>query len=168
MSGRYPAFIQAYGKEAWNSAPSSPIRGADVDHAESLVIAELDDEFFHVRFEKATDRERHYMTAMANLGEGPYRTADVAARLNRQPSYTSAQRDSLIKKGLIYTPDYGQVISPSPGSRNSCAGATHWGTGCRAPTRGSRSRRSRSCAVWPRSSTRTRRSACGAGCHGIR
>jgi hypothetical protein len=114
-SGRYPAFIQAYGKEAWNRAPSSPIRGTDVKHAESLVIAELDEEFFHVRFEKATDRERHYMTAMANLGEGPYRTADVATRLGRQPSYTSAQRDSLIKKGLIYAPDYGQVDFTVPG-----------------------------------------------------
>jgi hypothetical protein len=114
-SGRYPAFIQAYGKEVWNHAPSSPIRRADVDHAESLVIAELDEEFFHVRFEKATDRERHYMTAMANLGEGPYRTADVATRLGRQPSYTSAQRDSLIKKGLIYAPDYGQVDFTVPG-----------------------------------------------------
>jgi AAA ATPase domain len=108
-SGCYPAFIQAYGKEAWNHAPGSPIRGADVSGAEELVLAQLDEEFFHVRFEKATDREREYMAAMADLGEGPYRTAAVAERLGRRPSYTSAPRDSLIKKGLIYSPDYGQV-----------------------------------------------------------
>jgi AAA ATPase domain len=108
-SGCYPAFIQAYGKEAWNRAADSPIRIADVVDAEALVLAELDEEFFHVRFEKATDREREYMAAMADLGEGPYRTATVANRLGRRLSYTSAPRDSLIKKGLIYSPDYGQV-----------------------------------------------------------
>ncbi len=30
MSGCYPAFIQACGKEVWNMAPSSPITIADV------------------------------------------------------------------------------------------------------------------------------------------
>jgi AAA ATPase domain len=108
-SERYPAFIQAYGKEAWNHAPRSPIRAIDVQGAESLVLAELDEEFFHVRFEKATERERGYMAAMADLGDGPYRTAKIAERLDRPLSYTSAPRDSLIKKGLIYSPDYGKV-----------------------------------------------------------
>lgn len=108
-SGRYPAFIQAYGKEAWNHAPSSPIRAIDVQGAELLVLSELDEEFFHVRFEKATEREREYMAAMADLGEGPYRTAQVAECLGKRLSYTSAPRDSLIKKGLIYSPDYGEV-----------------------------------------------------------
>ncbi len=108
-SGRYPAFIQAYGKEVWDRAQGSPVRSSDVADAEPLVLAQLDEEFFHVRFEKATDREREYMAAMASLGEGPYRTAHVAERLERRLSYTSAPRDSLIKKGLIYSPDYGQV-----------------------------------------------------------
>ncbi len=108
-SGRYPAFIQAFGKEAWNHAPGSPIRDVDVAVTEPLVLAQLDEEFFHVRFEKATDREREYMAAMADLGEGPYRTAEVAQRLGKRLSYTSAPRDSLIKKGLIYSPAYGQV-----------------------------------------------------------
>jgi hypothetical protein len=108
-SGCYPAFIQAYGKEAWNHAPGSPIRAIDILDAEPLVLAQLDEEFFHVRFEKATDREREYMAAMADIGDGPYRTADIAERLGRRLSYTSAPRDSLIKKGLIYSPDYGQV-----------------------------------------------------------
>lgn len=108
-SGCYPAFIQAYGKEAWTHAPSSPIRAIDVLDAEPLVLAQLDEEFFHVRFEKATGREREYMAAMADLGDGPYRTPDIAERLGRRLPYTSAPRDSLIKKGLIYSPDYGQV-----------------------------------------------------------
>jgi hypothetical protein len=77
--------------------------------AEPLIHEQLDEEFFRVRFEKATDREREYMAAMADLGEGPHRTSRVAERLGRSQPYTSPQRDSLIKKGLIYSPDRGQV-----------------------------------------------------------
>jgi hypothetical protein len=113
-SGCYPAFIQAYGRVAWNHAPRSPIRARDVRGAEAIVLADLDDEFFHARFEKATERERQYMAAMADLGEGPYRTARVAKHLGRQPSYTSAPRDSLIKKCLIYSPRYGQIDFTAP------------------------------------------------------
>lgn len=108
LSGCYPAFIQAYGKEVWNMAPESPITLADVEAAEPLVVAKLDDEFFHARFEKATPSERRYMAAMADLGEGPYRTRDIVERLGTN-SGASTHRDSLIKKGLIFSPDFGFV-----------------------------------------------------------
>ena len=55
-------------------APGSPITLADVQAAEPVVQAKLDEEFFHVRFEKATPAERRYMAAMADLGDGPYKT----------------------------------------------------------------------------------------------
>ncbi len=108
LTGCYPAFIQAYGKEVWNMAPASPITLADVEAAEPLVIAKLDEEFFHARFEKATPSERRYMGAMADLGEGPYRTRDVVKKLGGH-SGASTHRDSLIKKGLIFSPDFGLV-----------------------------------------------------------
>lgn len=109
LSGCYPAFIQAYGKEAWNMAPASPISIADVKAAEPVAQARLDDEFFHVRFEKATPAERRYMAAMADLGDGPCRTGDIAKRLGSGVSSTSVHRDALIKKGLIFSPDHGEV-----------------------------------------------------------
>ncbi len=108
-SGGYPTFIQAYGKEAWNMAPGATIALDDVLASEPIVQSKLDEEFFHVRFEKATPRERRYMAAMADLGNGPYRTSDIAKRLSSRASATSAVRDSLIKKGLIYSPDHGDV-----------------------------------------------------------
>ena len=114
-SGGYPAFIQAYGKEAWNMAPDRIITLADVQAAEPIIETKLDDEFFHVRFEKATPRERRYMAAMADLDGGPYRTGDVAKRLGSSVSSTSVVRDSLIKKGLIYSPDHGEVDFTVPG-----------------------------------------------------
>ncbi len=109
LSGCYPAFIQAYGKAAWNMAPNSPITLSDVEATEALVEARLDEEFFHMRFEKATQAERRYMAAMAELGDGPYRSGDVARRLERSASSTSVGRDSLIRKGLIYSPKLGEV-----------------------------------------------------------
>ena len=109
LSGCYAAFVQAYGKETWNMAPGSPITLADVQAAEPVVEAKLDEEFFHVRFEKATPAERRYMAAMADLGNGPYKTGDVAGRLGGRASSSSVHRDSLIKKGLIFSPDHGEV-----------------------------------------------------------
>ena len=109
LSGCYAAFVQAYGKETWNMAPGSPITLADVQAAEPVVQAKLDEEFFHVRFEKATPAERRYMAAMADLGDGPYKTGEVAGRLGGRASSSSVHRDSLIKKGLIFSPDHGEV-----------------------------------------------------------
>lgn len=48
------------------------------------------------------------MSAMASLGEGPYRTRDVVKKLGGG-SGASTHRDSLIKKGLIFSPDFGLV-----------------------------------------------------------
>ena len=39
-----------------------------------------------MRFEKATEREREYMAAMADLGEGPYRTPP------RSPGVSASER----------------------------------------------------------------------------
>jgi hypothetical protein len=109
LSGGYATFVQAYGKETWNMAPGTPITLADVQAAGPIVQAKLDEEFFHVRFEKATPAERRYMAAMAELGDGPQRTGDVAKRLGSGVSSISVHRDALIKKGLIFSPDHGEV-----------------------------------------------------------
>ncbi len=90
-------------------APGVTISLDDVLASAPIVQTKLDEEFFHVRFEKATPRERRYMAAMADLGNGPYRTSEIAKRLSSRASATSAVRDSLIKKGLIYSPGHGDV-----------------------------------------------------------
>jgi hypothetical protein len=63
-----------------------------------------------VRAERATDVERRYMRAMAGLGTPPYATADVVRALGKRSArQLSVQRDSLIKKGLVYAPRTGQL-----------------------------------------------------------
>lgn len=110
LSGGYPAFLQAYGREVWNTAPKSPITSEDVRAAEPLVQKTLDEQFFHVRFEKATPTERRYMSAIAALGDGPQQSGQVATKMGySSASGGSVHRDSLIKKGLIYSPEHGVV-----------------------------------------------------------
>lgn len=106
----YPYFIQEYGKFAWNVASGSRIERADVGRGAELAQHALDDGFFLVRAERATEGERRFMRAMAGLGEAPYSTGDVVRALGkRSASQLSVQRDSLIRKGLIFSPRTGEL-----------------------------------------------------------
>ena len=93
----------------WNDAVNSPIVLDDVHVSEAMVQDALDNEFFHTRFEKATPAERDYMSAMGELGDGPYAVAEVSKHMDKATTSLSVRRDSLIKKGLIYAPDHGVI-----------------------------------------------------------
>jgi len=54
------------------------------------------------------------MRAMAEIGDEPVATADVAEALGRKPSSLSPARDSLIKKGLIYSAERGLIAFTVP------------------------------------------------------
>ncbi len=106
----YPFYIQQLGKHAWNIADSSPIAAPVVRDAMPAAQAALDASIYEVRVQRATDQERRYMRAMADLGAGPYRSGDVASKLGRKTSEVSMIRQRLLDKGLVYaTEDYGHV-----------------------------------------------------------
>ncbi len=105
----YPYFVQAYGKVAWDLAPRSPITAEDIKVSAPEAEEELAVGFFGSRYERATPAERDYMHAMAQLGDDPVPTAEVAEALGRKPSSLSPARDSLIKKGLIYSAERGVI-----------------------------------------------------------
>ncbi|SDC24135.1 AAA ATPase domain-containing protein [Geodermatophilus telluris] len=113
----YPYFVQAYGKVTWDVAAASPVTAADVAMAAPVAEAELAVGFFGSRYDRATPAEREYMHAMAELG-GPagtaVATAEVAATLGRKPASLSPARDSLIKKGLVYSAERGQIAFTVP------------------------------------------------------
>ncbi|GDY30842.1 AAA family ATPase [Gandjariella thermophila] len=116
-SGGYPYFVQAYGKAAWDAAPGDPITVEDVRVAAPEAEAELAVGFFGSRYERATPAEREYLRAMADLSEGrdeAVPTAAVADRLGRKPSSLSPARDSLIKKGLVYSAERGRIAFTVP------------------------------------------------------
>jgi hypothetical protein len=115
-SGGYPYFVQAYGKATWDLAPTNPIGAEDVAVAAPEAESELAVGFFGSRYERATPAEREYMRTMAAIGdaEGTVSTSDVAAALGRKPSSLSPARDSLIKKGLIYSAERGTIAFTVP------------------------------------------------------
>ncbi|MEO3941420.1 hypothetical protein V3C41_10125 [Paenarthrobacter nicotinovorans] len=52
---------------------------------------------------------------MAQDGEGPSSTGDVAAKMGKKPTALGPARSTLIGKGLIYSPEYGHVAFTVPG-----------------------------------------------------
>jgi AAA ATPase-like protein len=106
----YPFYLQEYGKHIWNLAPTSPITLADVDAATPIAVASLDQTIYEVRIQRATEKERRYMRAMAELGTGAYRVGRVSAKMGDKTTNLSRVRQSLVDKGLIYaTEDYGFI-----------------------------------------------------------
>lgn len=105
----YPYFLQEWGFQSWNTADSSPIEHADVEVATKAALKRLDDGFFQVRFDRLTPKEREYVIAMSELGKGPYRSSEVAEQLGEAPSKLGPRRAQIIAKGMIYSPQYGDI-----------------------------------------------------------
>lgn len=110
----YPYFLQEWGYSAWNIADGNTITADDAARATELAVRKLDQSFFRVRFERTTPLERDYMHALASFGSGAHRSADVAQALGRKPSSVAPARDSLIKKGMVYSPEHGLIAFTVP------------------------------------------------------
>ena len=113
-SGGYPYFLQEWGYHVWNAAPASPITGDDVRSARSGVIDTLDRDFFRVRFDRLTPKEKDYLRAMAVLGPGSHRSGDIAAALGVRVESVAPRRSGLIAKGMIYSPAHGDTAFTVP------------------------------------------------------
>lgn len=106
----YPFYIQQLGKHAWNLAAGPGFTQEDVRGAIPVAQAALDKSIYEVRMQRATEGERRYMRAMAELGDGPYRSGQIAEQLGLAVSQVSPTRQQLLTKGLIYaTEDFGHV-----------------------------------------------------------
>jgi len=110
----YPYFLQEWGYQAWNHALASPISQRDIIEASSIVSRRLDENFFRVRFDRLTPREKSFLRTMAELGAEPYRTSDVAESLGVKINTLGPVRASLIKKGMIYSPSFGDMAFTVP------------------------------------------------------
>lgn len=110
----YPYFIQEWGYQSWNSAPSSPITLAIVQSATKDVLPRLDQNFFRVRFDRLTPSEKKFLRAMAELGSGAQRSSDIADMLGVKIASIGPRRAQLIKKGMIYSPTYGDLAFTVP------------------------------------------------------
>ncbi len=105
----YPYFLQEWGYQCWNYATASLINLDVVKAATVEVIHRLDENFFRVRFDRLTPREKNYLRAMASLGAKAHRSADIATALGVKISSLGPVRAKLIRKGMIYSPIHGDM-----------------------------------------------------------
>jgi hypothetical protein len=110
----YPYFLQEWGKHSWNVADISPIECEDAQRATEQALSELDASFFRVRFDRLTPTEKRYLRAMAALGPGPHRSGDIAEQLNKKVTTVAPVRNTLIAKGMIYSPAHGDTAFTVP------------------------------------------------------
>ena len=110
----YPYFIQEWGYQTWNYAKGSPITLKTVRDASDIVIKRLDENFFRVRFDRLTPSEKSFLRMMATLGSGPYKTGEIAELLKVKVTSATSVRSTLIKKGMIYSPAYGELAFTVP------------------------------------------------------
>ena len=110
----YPYFLQEWGKYAWQCATATPITEVDALTATELAISELDASFFRVRFDRLTPSEKRYLRAMAELGDTPQRSGDIAQVLKKEVSAVAPVRANLISKGMIYSPSHGDTSFTVP------------------------------------------------------
>ena len=110
----YPYFIQEWGYQSWNRAAGPPITLEVVKAATATVIERLDANFFRVRFDRLTPGEKRFLRAMAGLGAGAHRSADIAEALGVNINSLGPGRAKLIQKGMIYSPTHGDLAFTVP------------------------------------------------------
>ena len=110
----YPYFLQEWGKHCWAATDESPITTEDVETASETAIAALDESFFRVRFDRLTPSEKKYLRSMAQLGQGPHRSGDIANELDRDVQSVAPTRGKLIAKGMVWSPSHGDTAFTVP------------------------------------------------------
>ncbi len=114
ITGGYPYFIQELGYAVWTVAVGPEITLEDIKVAEPAYEAKLDTSFFRVRLDRATDLQRAYLRAMAELGPAAQKAADVAEVMGRASTNLGPTRAELINMGLLYTPQHGYAAFTVP------------------------------------------------------
>ncbi len=107
LTGGYPYFLQELGYAVWTVADGPVISREDVEAAVPAYESKLDESFFRVRLDRATELQRAYLRAMAQLGSEPQKASDVADVMGRTSQNLGPTRAELINMGLLYTPEHG-------------------------------------------------------------
>lgn len=81
---------------------------------DAVVAEQLDGNFFRVRMERLTPSERAFLRAMAEFDGPAVRMADISAALGISQRALGPRRSSLIKRGMIYSPEHGFVAFTVP------------------------------------------------------
>ena len=114
VTGGYPYFLQELGYAVWTVAEGPAISREDIVTAVPGYEAKLDESFFRVRLDRATEMQRAYLRAMAQLGSEPQKASDVADVMGRTSQNLGPTRAELINMGLLYTHEHGYAAFTVP------------------------------------------------------
>ena len=114
ITGGYPYFLQELGYAVWTVAQNPTITRDDLMLTVPGYEAKLDESFFRVRLDRATELQRAYLRAMAQLGPDPQKASDVADLMGRTSQNLGPTRAELINMGLLYTPEHGYAAFTVP------------------------------------------------------
>lgn len=106
----YPYFIQEFCSAVWsNHDDSSKIQVVEVERAEKIFFETLDSGFFAVRYDRCTNREKSFITAMVKCGSLPCNISNVAKIMKKGVQSISPVRGQLISKGMIYPTGHAEI-----------------------------------------------------------
>lgn len=116
VTGGYPYFLQELGYAVWTIADGPTITVDDVSVAVPAYESKLDESFFRVRLDRATELQRAYLRAMAGLGPEAQKASVVAEAMGpgRTSENLAPTRAELINMGLLYTPEHGYAAFTVP------------------------------------------------------
>lgn len=98
----------------WTVAASPQVTLVDIRAAQPAYEAKLDASFFRVRLDRATELQRAYLRAMAQLGPVAQKASDVADVMGRTSTNLGPTRAELINMGLLYTPQHAYAAFTVP------------------------------------------------------
>lgn len=111
----YPYFLQEYGYQLWQAVDVPQITRETVLELAKAVEARLDGNFFDVRFDRVSNAERAFLRVMADLEtDGVVPMAEISKKMGRTAAALSPVRAALIKKGMLYSPQHGEIAFTVP------------------------------------------------------
>lgn len=104
LTGGYPQFVQTFGYIAWNIGHDTPISAADIKRVESVVWDDLSASFFRPRWADHSQNEQAVLMAMAEMGDNPHSSGDIAEYLKRQPQQIAPYLMRMLDAGSLIQP----------------------------------------------------------------
>lgn len=105
----YPFFIQEICSTVWTSSDSKCVSLETVLGCRPLSDKRLDEHFFSRHYNRCTQKQKQFLSAMAHCSEFPCTLADVADYMGRKVPSIMPLRNRLIGIGMIYSRDGGKV-----------------------------------------------------------
>lgn len=112
----YPYFLQEYGQQIWKyvDKATKTISYKAACAAHNDFINALDEGFFKVRHDRASEKELEFMRAMVQCAELPCQTKQVAQIMHSSYNRIAPIRAQLIHKGFIYATSRGEISFTVP------------------------------------------------------